>query len=49
MNSPADKPSTEKAEAEDSEDDSSITQAAVTEVVWKLLNGKAPGLHEFGS
>lgn len=46
---PADMPSIEEAEAEDSEVDSSITQAAVTEVVWKLLNGKTPGLDELGS
>ncbi|KAI3374080.1 hypothetical protein L3Q82_022646 [Scortum barcoo] len=35
-------PSTEEAEAGDSEVDSSITQAEVTEVVRKLLSGKAP-------
>lgn len=46
---PVDMPSIEEAEAEDSEVDSSITQAAVTEVVWKLLNGKTPGLDELGS
>ncbi|KAI3362794.1 hypothetical protein L3Q82_001658 [Scortum barcoo] len=38
-----DTPSTEEAEAEDSEVDSSITQPEVTEVVRKLLCGKAPG------
>ncbi|KAI3377525.1 hypothetical protein L3Q82_008426 [Scortum barcoo] len=35
-------PSNEEAEAGDSEVDSSITQAEVTEVVRKLLSGKAP-------
>ncbi|KAI3361961.1 hypothetical protein L3Q82_012314 [Scortum barcoo] len=35
-----------KAEAGDSEVDSSITQAEVTEVVLKLLGGKAPGVDE---
>ncbi|KAI3361694.1 hypothetical protein L3Q82_002046 [Scortum barcoo] len=39
-------PSTEEAEAEDSEVDSSITQAEVTKVVRKLLCGKAPGVDE---
>ncbi|KAI3370757.1 hypothetical protein L3Q82_007303 [Scortum barcoo] len=36
----------EEAEAGDSEVDSSITQAEVTEVVRKLLGGKAPGVDE---
>ncbi|KAI3374861.1 hypothetical protein L3Q82_021401 [Scortum barcoo] len=36
----------EEAEAGDSEVDSSITQAKVTEVVRKLLGGKAPGVDE---
>ncbi|KAI3364814.1 hypothetical protein L3Q82_000924 [Scortum barcoo] len=40
---PTDLPSSEEAEAGDSEVDSSITQAEVTEVVRKLLGGKAPG------
>ncbi|KAI3369638.1 hypothetical protein L3Q82_025353 [Scortum barcoo] len=41
---PTDLPSNEEAEAGDSEVDSSITQAEVTEVVRKLLaSGKAPG------
>ncbi|KAI3370553.1 hypothetical protein L3Q82_025314 [Scortum barcoo] len=40
---PTDLPSNEEAEAGDSEVDSSITQAEVTEVVRKLLGGKAPG------
>ncbi|KAI3372506.1 hypothetical protein L3Q82_022982 [Scortum barcoo] len=40
---PTDLPSSEEAEAGDSEVDSSITQAEVTEVVRKLLSGKAPG------
>ncbi|KAI3375799.1 hypothetical protein L3Q82_004081 [Scortum barcoo] len=35
-------PSSEEAEAGDSEVDSSITQTKVTEVVRKLLGGKAP-------
>ncbi|KAI3376734.1 hypothetical protein L3Q82_000004 [Scortum barcoo] len=39
-------PSSEEAEAGDSEVDSSITQAEVTEVVRKLLGGKAPGVDE---
>ncbi|KAI3365791.1 hypothetical protein L3Q82_000791 [Scortum barcoo] len=39
-------PSNEEAEAEDSEVDSSITQAEVTEVVCKVLDGKAPGADE---
>uniref|UniRef100_A0A671XNI3 Endonuclease/exonuclease/phosphatase domain-containing protein n=1 Tax=Sparus aurata TaxID=8175 RepID=A0A671XNI3_SPAAU len=41
---PADTPSIEEAEAGDSEVDPSITQAEVTEVVRKLLSGKAPYL-----
>ncbi|KAI3376374.1 hypothetical protein L3Q82_016856 [Scortum barcoo] len=40
---PTDLPSNEEAEDGDSEVDSSITQAEVTEVVHKLLGGKAPG------
>ncbi|KAI3359764.1 hypothetical protein L3Q82_014135, partial [Scortum barcoo] len=40
---PTDLPSSEEAEAGDSEVDSSITQAEVTEVVRKLLGGKVPG------
>ncbi|KAI3367252.1 hypothetical protein L3Q82_008304 [Scortum barcoo] len=43
---PTDLPSNEEAEAGDSEVDSSITQAEVTEVVRKLLGGKAPGVDE---
>ncbi|KAI3352517.1 hypothetical protein L3Q82_005461 [Scortum barcoo] len=45
---PTDLPSSEEAEAGDSEVDSSITQAKVTEVVRKLLSlgGKAPGVDE---
>ncbi|KAK3537268.1 hypothetical protein QTP70_007004 [Hemibagrus guttatus] len=43
---PIDTPSIEEAEAEDSEVDSSITQAEVTEVVQQLLSGKAPGVDE---
>ncbi|KAI3356606.1 hypothetical protein L3Q82_017807 [Scortum barcoo] len=43
---PTDLPSNEEAEAGDSEVDSSITQAEVTEVVRKLLSGKAPGVDE---
>ncbi|KAI3366640.1 hypothetical protein L3Q82_009329 [Scortum barcoo] len=43
---PSDLPSNEEAEAGDSEVDSSITQAEVTEVVHKLLGGKAPGVDE---
>ncbi|KAI3366826.1 hypothetical protein L3Q82_009240 [Scortum barcoo] len=43
---PTDLPSNEEAEAGDSEVDSSITQAEVTEVVCKLLGGKAPGVDE---
>lgn len=38
--------SIEEAEAEGSEVDSSITQAEVTEVVKKLLSGKAQGMGE---
>ncbi|KAI3357011.1 hypothetical protein L3Q82_003646 [Scortum barcoo] len=40
---PTDLPSSVEEEAGDSEVDSSITQAEVTEVVCKLLGGKAPG------
>ena len=43
---PAVTSSIEEAEAEGSEADSSITQAEVTEVVKKLLGGKAPGVDE---
>ncbi|KAI3369681.1 hypothetical protein L3Q82_024524 [Scortum barcoo] len=43
---PTDLPSNEEAEAGVSEVDSSITQAEVTEVVRKLLGGKAPGVDE---
>ncbi|KAI3365026.1 hypothetical protein L3Q82_010076 [Scortum barcoo] len=43
---PTDLPSSEEAEAGDSEVDSSITRAEVTEVVRKLLGGKAPGVDE---
>ncbi|KAI3353319.1 hypothetical protein L3Q82_019273 [Scortum barcoo] len=43
---PTDLPSSEEAEAGDSEVDSSITQAEVTEVVRKLLGGKVPGVDE---
>ncbi|KAI3377398.1 hypothetical protein L3Q82_008588 [Scortum barcoo] len=44
---PTDLPSNEEAEDGDSEVDSSITQAEVTEVVQrKLLGGKAPGVDE---
>ncbi|KAI3364202.1 hypothetical protein L3Q82_010810 [Scortum barcoo] len=43
---PTDLPSNEEAEAGDSEVDSSITQAEVTEVVRKLRSGKAPGVDE---
>uniref|UniRef100_A0A671UP04 Reverse transcriptase domain-containing protein n=1 Tax=Sparus aurata TaxID=8175 RepID=A0A671UP04_SPAAU len=43
---PTDTPSIEEAEAGDSEVDRSITQAEVTEVVRKLLSGKAPGVDE---
>ncbi|KAK3556392.1 hypothetical protein QTP70_007987 [Hemibagrus guttatus] len=41
-----DTPSVEEPEAEDSEVDSFITQAEVTEVVQQLLGGKAPGVDE---
>ncbi|KAK3543034.1 hypothetical protein QTP70_008748 [Hemibagrus guttatus] len=44
--SPTDTPSVEEPEAEDSEVDSIITQAEVTEVVQQLLAGKAPGVDE---
>ncbi|KAI3372720.1 hypothetical protein L3Q82_023182 [Scortum barcoo] len=44
--SQSDLPSSEEAEAGDSEVDSSITRAEVTEVVRKLLGGKAPGVDE---
>ena len=40
------RPSIEEAEAGDSEVDSIITQAKVTEVVWKLLIGKTLGVDE---
>ncbi|KAK3516010.1 hypothetical protein QTP70_000994 [Hemibagrus guttatus] len=43
---PTDMPSIEEPEAEDSEVDSFITQAEVTEVVQQLLGGKAPGVDE---
>ncbi|KAK3535941.1 hypothetical protein QTP70_021242 [Hemibagrus guttatus] len=43
---PTDTPSVEEPEAEDSELDSFITQAEVTEVVQQLLGGKAPGVDE---
>ncbi|KAK3527969.1 hypothetical protein QTP86_013084 [Hemibagrus guttatus] len=43
---PIDTPSVEEPEAEDSEVDSFITQAEVTEVVQQLLGGKAPGVDE---
>ncbi|KAK3572306.1 hypothetical protein QTP86_030244 [Hemibagrus guttatus] len=43
---PTDTPSVEEPEAEDSEVDSFITQAEVTEVVQQLLGGKAPGVDE---
>ncbi|KAK3535008.1 hypothetical protein QTP70_001967 [Hemibagrus guttatus] len=43
---PTDTPSAEEPEAEDSEVDSFITQAEVTEVVQQLLGGKAPGVDE---
>ncbi|KAI3360120.1 hypothetical protein L3Q82_014441 [Scortum barcoo] len=43
---PTETPSSEEVEARDSEVDSSITQAKVTEVVCKLLSGKAPGVDE---
>ncbi|KAK3575512.1 hypothetical protein QTP86_028226 [Hemibagrus guttatus] len=43
---PTDTPSVEEPEAEDSEVDSFITQAEVTEVVQQLLHGKAPRVDE---
>ncbi|KAK3527338.1 hypothetical protein QTP86_021955, partial [Hemibagrus guttatus] len=43
---PTDTPSVEEPEAEDSEVDSFITQAEVTEIVQQLLGGKAPGVDE---
>ncbi|KAK3552841.1 hypothetical protein QTP86_022544 [Hemibagrus guttatus] len=43
---PTDTPSVEEPEAEDSEVDSFITQAEVTEVVQQLVGGKAPGVDE---
>ncbi|KAK3561961.1 hypothetical protein QTP86_019076, partial [Hemibagrus guttatus] len=43
---PTDTPSVEEPEAEDSEVDSFITQAEVTEAVQQLLGGKAPGVDE---
>ncbi|KAK3568497.1 hypothetical protein QTP86_008636 [Hemibagrus guttatus] len=43
---PTDTPSVEEPEAEDSEIDSFITQAEVTEVVQQLLGGKAPWVDE---
>ncbi|KAK3507921.1 hypothetical protein QTP70_003371, partial [Hemibagrus guttatus] len=43
---PTDTPSIEEPEAEDSEIDSFITQAEVTEVVQQLLEGKALGVYE---
>ena len=43
---PTETPSIEEAEAGDSEFDSFITQAAVTDVVRKLLGGKAPEVDE---
>ncbi|KAK3521468.1 hypothetical protein QTP70_005774 [Hemibagrus guttatus] len=43
---PTDTPSVEEPEPEDSEVDSFITQAEVTEVVQQLLSGKAPGVDE---
>ncbi|KAK3512562.1 hypothetical protein QTP70_017239, partial [Hemibagrus guttatus] len=43
---PTDTPSVEEPEAKDSEVDSFITQAEVTEVVQQLLSGKAPGVDE---
>ncbi|KAK3557981.1 hypothetical protein QTP86_005631 [Hemibagrus guttatus] len=43
---PTDTPSVEEPEARDSEVDSFITQAEVTEVVQQLLGGKAPGVDE---
>ncbi|KAK3528527.1 hypothetical protein QTP70_001730 [Hemibagrus guttatus] len=46
---PTDTPSVEEPEAKDSEVDSFITQAEVTEVVQQLLGGKAPGVDEIRS
>ncbi|KAK3528856.1 hypothetical protein QTP70_011737 [Hemibagrus guttatus] len=43
---PTDTPSVEEPEAENSEVDSFITQAEVTEVVQQLLGGKTPGVDE---
>ncbi|KAK3562878.1 hypothetical protein QTP86_011111 [Hemibagrus guttatus] len=43
---PTDMPSVEEPEAEDSEVDSFITKAEVTEVVQQLLGGQAPGVDE---
>ncbi|KAK3517211.1 hypothetical protein QTP70_001131 [Hemibagrus guttatus] len=43
---PTDTLSVEEPDTEDSEVDSSITQAEVTEVVQQLLSGKAPGVDE---
>ncbi|KAK3523553.1 hypothetical protein QTP70_002456 [Hemibagrus guttatus] len=43
---PTDTPSVEEPEAKDSEVDSFISQAEVTEVVQQLLGGKAPGVDE---
>ncbi|KAK3522948.1 hypothetical protein QTP86_010078 [Hemibagrus guttatus] len=43
---PTDTPSIEEPEAKDSEIDSFITQAEVTEVVQQLLGSKAPGVDE---
>lgn len=39
-------PSIKTTESEDSEIDSSITQADITEVVQKLLSGRAPGMDD---
>lgn len=38
--------SVEEAEAEEQEVDSFFTQVEATEVVWKLLSAKAPGMDE---
>ncbi|KAK3509001.1 hypothetical protein QTP70_015948 [Hemibagrus guttatus] len=43
---PTDTPAAEESEAKDSDVDSFITQAEVTEVVQQLLGGKAPGVDE---
>ena len=43
---PTDTPSIVEAEAGDSEDDSFMTKAEVTQVVRKRLSGKAPGVDE---